>query len=150
LIDVAPRTTDVIDAVMRLRDVRFHHQGRNPDAGGVDCIGCLVVPAVSLGLAMPDYADYSRRPNPRQLLREIEKRMDRVEHPRFSDVGVCWCHPSLKGYPHHVFWLVPGPDGSSRWMVHAWMEHKRVCYNPYSDPWPENTYGFYRLRGLED
>lgn len=51
----------------RLLGVRWLHQGRS--AAGVDCIGLLVVPAITLGILAPedDVANYARQPDGEQL-----------------------------------------------------------------------------------
>lgn len=142
---------DLIRAVMALEGIKYHHQGRDPEKAGVDCIGVMVVPPRMLGRPLEDYTAYSRTPNPRQLLREIERRPFArvVGEPRFGDAGLCWCHPTSRGVPHHFFWLVPGPDGKARWMMHAMIGTERVCYNPYAEPWPEWTHSFWRWTELE-
>lgn len=138
----------------------------------MDCLGCMVLPPLAVGLPFEDYTTYARSPNPKQLLREVARRMDLVSTPgdsldlvsdlrgvalaasstpRVGDVGACWLNPALRGRPHHAFMLVPGPRAEDGlWMVHAWMEAGRVAYNPYAGAWPEATHSFWRYRGLED
>lgn len=159
------REAELIAAAMSLVDTPFVHQQRQPGVG-MDCLGCMILPPNMVGLPFEDCRTYSRNPNPRQLVREVARRMDLVKlvsdpsrlldgvrHtsaldsvPRFGDIGLAWLNPMRQGRPHHAFMLVPGPDGTSAWMVHAWMEAKRVTWNPYVAPWTETTHSFWRYR----
>lgn len=143
------RSIDIATAARALLDTPFVHQGRRPGVG-LDCIGVIVCAAEACGLKMNDFAAYGRRPNPKQLLEHAASNFVRVDEPRFGDVGLCWVHQNIRGMPHHAFILAPGPKTDERWMIHSWMEVGRAVWNPYSSPWTENTYGFYRYMGVED
>lgn len=139
----------LVQEVMKLCGTPFHHQGRSAQFG-VDCIGCLILPILAVGLPIKDDLHYSRQPNPRQLLPKIQEQLDPVQSPEYGDVGICWCHPALAGLPHHGFWLVPGPPNAEcMWMVHALVQNEKVVYTPFSSPWPEQVYGYFRVRGVE-
>lgn len=147
-----PTREGVAAAAMELVRLRtpFVHQQRQPGVG-TDCVGTMVLSARAGGVEVEDYREYTRTPNPKQLLREIERRLTRIEAPELACVGLCWINEALRDVPHHLFLLVSGPRlDSGWWMVHAWMEVGRVTYNPYSEPWVSRTHSYWRLPGLED
>lgn len=142
--------SELVREAMRLIGTPFVHQQRQPGVG-MDCCGTVVVPVQSVGLPLVDLIAYRRHPNPETFIAALDAQLDRVcAAPKYGDVGACWTNESLIGKPHHLFWLVPGPQLPSMWMLHTWHQAGGVVHVPYSSPWPERTYGFWSIRGLEN
>jgi cell wall-associated NlpC family hydrolase len=137
-------------------DVPWRHQGRLRESG-IDCIGLLVCAVRGAGLEIDDVADYSRNPNPHELLRELTKYAQRVSFgnsmfepthadsfpigcSRPGDVLVFW-----SGAPH-----LPRHVGfrTDVGVIHTWREIGHVVEHAFDDDWTRRLHSVWRLKAI--
>ncbi len=101
--------------------VRYKDKGR--DRGGVDCAGIMIKAAQAVGLTTYDTTNYSRRPDPREFLREMKGHLDRILKSEIGHGDVCvFAEPS---HPCHVG-IVDVDAGGIVHVIHAWAPAKKV------------------------
>ena len=116
---------EIVAAARSWIGVRWQHQGRSR-AGGIDCVGLLVVVAHSLGIAITDSAGYRRRQDGRQLLFQLECQLDKkfVTDWKEGDIAVF----EESAFPIHVGFLA-GQVGAGT-VIHAHARRRQVIEEP--------------------
>lgn len=74
-----------LDRAHELINVKYHHQGRNPEAG-LDCVGFVLEVYKVLGREFDLPLDYSSVPRPKTLLTNLARYCDIVETPEPLDI----------------------------------------------------------------
>ena len=93
---------DIVEKAREYLGTPFHHQGRLKFKG-IDCIGLLVGVAKELGIFHHDNTEYSRDPDGKTLIEELEKVLDPipVENVGPGDILVFWFQRRTR-HPQHV------------------------------------------------
>ncbi|MEX1034648.1 MAG: NlpC/P60 family protein [Sneathiella sp.] len=104
---------------------RWQHQGRSR-AGGVDCIGLIVMVARELGIPVQDVTGYRRRQDGRQFLSEIHKQLEIIPSTDWKkgDIGVF----KESSFPIHVGFL--GWRNDIATVIHAHARRRQVIEEP--------------------
>jgi cell wall-associated NlpC family hydrolase len=131
----------MIEEARKLLGVPFVHQGRHLTCG-VDCIGLLVLAARADGQRLQDYATYSRRPKPTELLANLEKNANRID---LDDVAagdlLVFCVP-YRGVPQHLG--IATDEGT---LIHTDAHVGRVVEVSLTVAWMRRAHSAWRLRG---
>jgi cell wall-associated NlpC family hydrolase len=124
----------------------YLHQGRKPgEAGGIDCFGVLILPAIHFGLAHHDYLDYDRDVDGSEIEERLAIYCDRVEDGTslVGDIVLFWIDDPQN--PCHFGMIAP----------HARFLHARermtpegsVCEeHPLTRYWHDRIYSIWRYR----
>ena len=104
---------------------RWQHQGRSR-AGGVDCLGLIVMVAHEAGLPVQDVTAYRRRQDGRQLLSEIHRQLQNIPTTNWKegDIGVF----KESAFPIHVGFL--GRRDGVPTVIHAHARRRQVIEEP--------------------
>jgi cell wall-associated NlpC family hydrolase len=118
------------------RGVPYRHCGRTLE--GLDCIGVVVYPLVSTGVAFEDKSNYPRiATTGGSLFEALSPHMFHVEHSLPAalpgDVGLFWFDRRSRT-PQHAGVLYKGDAGEWR-LIHAYESAKRVIDSPLGPMW---------------
>ena len=132
---------NIIKTAQSWVNVKWRHQGRTR-AGGIDCIGLLLVVAKDLNIDHGiEFLDYKRAPN-RHTLRNLLskyliKQNDRNVEPGkiglFNQTGFYPCHVAIFGY------------GT---IIHAYASSHKVIEHSYTDEWKVNLRTIFAYKEL--
>lgn len=123
------RGNEIVSIANALVGVRYRHQGRNQN--GLDCAGLIIVIAHMLGLTDKDTTAYSRRPNVPEFTKFMidtgctQIRYDALEHGDIVRLNTL-------GWPVHLG-IYEINDRGQEWYIHAYLPHKKVTRNPFTD-----------------
>lgn len=99
----------------------FHHQASRKHAG-VDCGQLVIAVGHALGICEPmPVRNYGRLPNPRRMLAEIERRIDRITTPPQAG-DILWV-ALRQGMPMHLMIIA---DPARNTVIHAYEPAGRV------------------------
>ncbi len=118
--------------------VRFRHQGRKPDGGGIDCAGVIIWLAHELGHQLDfDFVAYERYPAHQQVQKLFDSQLARKPMGMrdaepgdillMRDIGIRW--------PMHMGILVDGTGIFGLNIIHAWVAVRGVIETPLRDEW---------------
>ena len=123
------KANEIVSVAKGLIGVRYRHQGRNQS--GLDCVGLVILTAHLLGLSDQDMTAYSRRPN----VAEFDACMAKVGFTQIRNEELA--HGDLVrlntlGWPIHAC-VYEIDDRGQEWYIHAYLPHKQVTRNPFTD-----------------
>lgn len=133
---------EIVAASRRYLGCNYHHQGRI--AAGIDCIGLAIAVCRDLGLGDFDFQNYSREPDGRTLLMEIERHCTPIGKYQPGDLLVF----RLRSLPQHCGIVTDLPDGLG--LIHAYQTIGKVAEHSLTDWWVERIVGAYRLPGVTE
>ncbi|MAZ04061.1 MAG: hypothetical protein CMN56_13095 [Sneathiella sp.] len=115
----------IIESARGWIGTRWQHQGRSR-AGGVDCLGLIVMVAREAGLPMRDVTTYRRRQDGRQLLSGIHRQLENIPTTNWKegDIGVF----KESSFPIHVGFL--GLQDGVPTVIHAHARRRQVIEEP--------------------
>jgi len=135
------RANEIVYIAKGLVGVPYRHQGRNQN--GLDCAGLIIVIAHMLDLTDKDTMAYSRRPNA-------------AEFTAFMIEAGCTQHPfsalehgdivrlNTSGWPVHLG-VYEIDDRGQEWYTHAFLPHKKVTRDPFTDVVKRNLSSVWRF-----
>ena len=130
---------DLVREARLLVGAPFYHAGRDPERGGVDCCGVILVPAYRLGLTTFAPRTYSPGGEEEYMLECLQSECVRVEEGmQPGDIALFKIRKRLQ----HLAYLT----GDGR-MIHA-REGVGVCDSFIDERWQERIAGVYRWKGL--
>ena len=93
---------EVLDAARSFLNVKWLHQGRDPQFG-LDCVGyCSAVAKAIDYPTIIDMTDYGREPNPLELIRMLRANLDEIELSEFGAADILLMKPMQSDSPRHV------------------------------------------------
>lgn len=137
-----PTGKDVIDEARKYLRTPFHHQGRLKGVG-IDCVGLLVCVGRALGVLDRDNTTYSRQPDSKLLLKELDAVLDIVplKDIRIGDILLFWFAPR-KRFPQHIAFF------TGKGLLHTYANAGMVIEHEMTEKWAKRLCRAYRFRGL--
>lgn len=129
---------DVVVAARKYLDVRWKHQGRNP-ASGLDCLGLIVQVAKDLGVKPQDATDYTRTPDARRLMAELESQLLRVSQYQIGDILLM----RMGTNPQHLCIV------TDKGIIHAHANVRRVVEHGLDENWGSKIVCAFAIPGIE-
>lgn len=144
---------DVIWEARSLVGAPVIHRGRTR-AGGVDCLGLIILSGVSAGVLDPPdevnwpYAEYGRLPNPRRLVETLNHFLTPIDLKDAGPADVISISWGARDLPMHLAIRAEFEQRAS--MIHAYavLRPPRVVEISYAGDWVERTCGAWRYPGL--
>jgi cell wall-associated NlpC family hydrolase len=135
---------DIVTAARGYVDAPWRHQGRSLTQG-VDCIGLVVCASRAAGVDGGDFRLYGPEPDPKMLLREAGKLMDRLDSREQLVAGsVVVFKLSLQGPPQHFGILT---DAGT--LIHTYTDLRKVGEVTYGRTWRKLTVAGFNFRGFD-
>lgn len=133
------------EQVRKYLDVKWRHQGRNPDVG-IDCAGLVVLVAKDLGLSNYDSTNYHRNPLNDKFIQHFSENMKK-KHVAKRQVGdvvlfrdkMFSCHSGFITYKNGV-----------EHVTHAYAKRKCVIEEPVTDEWKKKMTYCFEFYGVGD
>lgn len=120
--------------------VRFHHQGRHPEAG-LDCAGLCVCSAIKCGYKPADLTTYKRVPSSSDFVKLILQNCDEVSFGE-ERPGDLWLF-SFADDPQHI---AIQTESSPMTMIHAYAPLKKVVEHGMDKVWLARRHSVYRIK----
>ena len=120
----------------------FHHQGRLKDIG-IDCIGLLAGVAHELNIFKHDNTAYSRHPDGKSLMLELEKYLDEIpkSEMQMGDILVFYISTRTK-YPTHIGFK------TDYGMIHTYQGSGKVVEHAFDDKWKKRLWACFKFKEL--
>ncbi len=120
----------------------FHHQGRLKGIG-IDCIGLLSCVAHELGIFTKDNTNYSKHPDGKSLMNELNKYLDEIPSNTMNigDILVFAISKRTK-YPQHIGFV------TDYGMIHTYQGSGEVVEHVLDDKWKKRICGCFKFRNL--
>lgn len=140
---------EIIDVARSWLGVRFHHQGRDKQAG-VDCLGLLIVIANTCELAFrnvllaaQDETDYGHNPDPDYLRAKLESVLMLIDNKnaRAGDIALF----SIDGRAQHLALLADYPCADELSMIHAYAPARKVIEHRLDAHWRKQMVAVFRM-----
>lgn len=134
---------DIVAVANGLVGVRYRHQGRNRN--GLDCAGLVILIAHKLELTDKDTMAYSRRPNATEFTAfMIEAGCIQLPVAQLTHGDIVRLNTS--GWPVHLG-VYEVDDRGQEWYIHAFLPHKKVTRDPFTDIVRRNLSSVWRFPG---
>lgn len=135
-------TVDIIAQARSWKGTPWRHQGRLKGIA-CDCVGLVVSGGIALGLLPADIEmpGYSRYPDPREMIRQLDLHLDRVKIGEQRGGDVLLLKPTR--LPQHLAILTF--EGT---IIHAIDKERGVSEHRLDEVWTKAIAAVYRYRGV--
>lgn len=116
---------DIVDTARQYLGVKWKHQGRNPESG-LDCLGLIVQVAKDLGMNPHDPVDYTKAPDGKRLMAELNTQLTLVINYQVGDILLM----RMGTNPQHLA-IVTETGG----IIHSYANIRKVVEHPLDDEW---------------
>lgn len=121
-------------------DTPFQHQGRIPGLG-LDCVGLIRYPAMSIGIFKEDYTNYGRQPVPELMGSLLDRYFDRIDANDAKPGDIFWLR--LRNDPTHLALLSERDT-----LIHA--TERGVVEHGFRGVWKTRVHRAYRYKGIDE
>lgn len=143
----------IINEALKLKDIPYHHQGRN--LSGLDCAGLIVLTAKNLGIypekVNPDYTGYSMIPDGRQLYNVFKKYCFEKDKNKLEPGDILLMR--FKDNPQHVaIYLGDYLNNGQEYFIHSHMHAKKVVVDHLNNYWKNkiiSSFEFIDIKNLD-
>ena len=135
--------SDIVTEARSWIGVRWRHQGRN--TSGIDCVGLIVQVGAALSISDYDTVAYQRHPDTNKFLHYFTKAKCRRKPIKDVEIGdiLALCDYN---YPCHT--AIYSNKYNRPHIIHAYVPHKSVTEEEYTDKWKEKTIACFEYRGI--
>ncbi|MBW7990056.1 MAG: hypothetical protein FVQ84_08585 [Planctomycetes bacterium] len=133
----------IIEKAREYLGTPFYHTGRNKGVG-IDCIGLIAGVCQELNLMGYDNVDYSRSPDGKMLMKELNKVFEPIDYKNTKpgDILVLWFITSHK-FPQHIGFL------TEKGIIHTHGRVGKVVEHSLDTKWKNRICAAFKIKGID-